>query len=287
MTSRFQRGKTGVISPFFAFQDIITSAMAVLIAIIMLLALYMGGAASHESADPETPALAARLKAVLDELANTQAEMRSARESDAADQSDPALIQGQILALRHELDAVRGETKSNKGKAQEIRESDPEKGLRKELESERAKNSKTAAELEQLEKEAERSRQEMDRLESEVRNEEAALLQEQSRSNQLWVIPDRSASSKEPVLAVISGNEATLQRFDNPEKQIVNGSRLRSGFAEALKSYSPLNQYVVFYFKPSGADHFKRLTQETKDAGFEIGYDAINEDVAINFTSPK
>ena len=159
--------------------------------------------------------------------------------------------------------------------------------MRIELDSKRAKNTKAAAELKKIESEAALSLQEMERLEAGSKTREAELIEQQARRNQLWVIPDRSASSKEPVLAVISQNQAILQRFDNPEQQILNGSKVTDGFAEALKNYSSLNQYIVFYFKPSGADHFKQLTREARDAGFEIGYDAINEDVAVNFKTPK
>jgi hypothetical protein len=287
MTPRFQRGKTGAISPFFAFQDIITSAMAVLIAIIMLLALYMGGSALRETGERETPAMAARLKSAIDRLAAVQEEIRTARESTNAEEADPTLIQGQIQILRNELNSVRQQTKAARNEAMDLREKDETREMRSELASQRSKNAKAAAELKKIETDAALSLQEMERLEADAKSAQATLLAENVKRNQLWVIPDRSASSKEPVLAVISQNEAAFQRFDNPDQQILNGSKVRDGFADALKNYSSLNQYIVFYFKPSGADHFKLLTREARDAGFEIGYDAIDEDMAVNFGTPK
>jgi hypothetical protein len=241
----------------------------------------------RESEERETAAMAARLKSVLDQLAATQEEIRTVRESTSEEEADPALIQGQIQILHRELDAVRGDAKSRENEALDIRDEDAARRMRSELRNKRAKNAKAAAELKKVETKAALGLQEMESLEASVKMREAALLEEQARRNQLWVIPDRSASSKEPVLAVISGNQASFQRFDNPEKQILNGARVTDGFAAALKSYSSLNQYIVFYFKPSGADHFKELTQEARDAGFEIGYDAINEDVAVNFKTLK
>ena len=287
MIPRFQRGKTGAISPFFAFQDIITSAMAVLIAIIMLLALSMGDSALHEAEERETDALDARLKSVLDRLATAQDEIRTARESSTEEQADPALIQGQIQILRRELAAVRGDAKSREKAALDLREKDGTRGMRTELDSKRIKNAKAAAELKKIEAEAALSLQKMKSLESDAQSGEAVLLEEQARRNQLWLIPDRSASSKEPVLAVISGSRAIFQQFDNPEPQILDGTKITDGFAEALKSYSPSSQYLVLYFKPSAADHFKQCTQEARAAGFEIGYDAINEDAQVNFRTPK
>ena len=287
MTPRFQRGKTGAISPFFAFQDIITSAMAVLIAIIMLLALYMGGSALRESEGRETAALAARLRSVLDRLAATQEEIRTARESTSEEQADPAIIQGQIKILRRELETVRGDANSREKAAVDIRDDDGARRMRKELDGKRAKNAGAAADLEQIARKAALSLQEMESLEASVKLRQAALLEEQARRNQLWVIPDQSASSKEPVLAVISRNDATFQRFDRPEKRILTGANVTDEFAAALRSYSSRNQYLVLYFKPSAAGRFKQLTQAVKDAGFEVGYDAINEDVEVNFKTPK
>jgi len=287
MTSRFQRGKTGAISPFFAFQDIITSAMAVLIAIIMLLALYMGGSASREAEEREAAALAAKLKSVLDRLSATQEEIRTARESTSDEKADPALIQGQIQILRRELNAVRGDAQSREKEALDIRDEDVTREMRIELNRKRATNAKAATELKKVETESALSLQEMESLEASVKIREAALLNEQSQRNELWVVPDRSASGKEPVLVVVSGSQAAFHRFDNPEKQILDGAKVTDGFAEALRRYSPRNQYIVFYFKPSGAGHFKQLTREARQAGFEIGYDAINEEVTVNFKTPK
>jgi hypothetical protein len=40
---------------------------------------------------------------------------------------------------------------------------------------------------------------------------------------------------------------------------------------------------VVFYFKPSGANHFESLTKRARQEGFEIGYDVIPEDLDVEF----
>ena len=60
-----------------------------------------------------------------------------------------------------------------------------------------------------------------------------------------------------------------------------------SKFEDALKSYAKLDQYIVFYFKPSGVEHFETLTDSAKSAGFEIGYDAVGEEIAINFNTAR
>jgi hypothetical protein len=104
-----------------------------------------------------------------------------------------------------------------------------------------------------------------------------------SRKNEIWLIPERAEGGKEPILAVVSSEGVVLQRFDHPEKVMVHGFGLRLKFEEALKSFSKTDQYIVFYFRPSGVDDFKSLTEAARRAGFEVGYDAVGEDVAINF----
>ena len=91
------------------------------------------------------------------------------------------------------------------------------------------------------------------------------------------------------MLAVVTADAVILERFDHPEKTEVRGSGLRSKFEKVLEGYSKLDQYIVFYFKPSGVENFEALIDAAKTAGFEIllGYDAVGEGVAINFGSAR
>ncbi len=54
-----------------------------------------------------------------------------------------------------------------------------------------------------------------------------------------------------------------------------------------MQSSKKLDQYDVFYFKPSGVEHFQTLTDSAKSAGFEIGYDAVGKEIAINFNTAR
>ena len=156
-----------------------------------------------------------------------------------------------------------------------------------ELEKKKAAIAAAAKQLAQREGAAARSLADMKRAEEALRAKEGQLLAEQARKNELWLIPDRTKTSKEPVLAVVSADAVVLQRFDHPEKSELRGRGLSSKFESALKDYSKLDQYVVFYFKPSGVDHFQTLTDSAKSAGFEIGYDAMGEEIAINFNTAR
>ena len=127
----------------------------------------------------------------------------------------------------------------------------------------------------------------MKRSEDALRERESQLLAEQAKKNELWLIPERTKTSKEPVLAVVSADAVILQRFDHPEKSELRGSGLPAKFVDALKAYSKLDQYLVFYLKPSGVDHFDALVEAAKRAGFEVGYDAVGEEININFSTAK
>ena len=54
-------------------------------------------------------------------------------------------------------------------------------------------------------------------------------------------------------------------------------------FVNYLRNVTAATHYVVFYFKPSGANHFESLTRKARQEGFEIGYDVIPEDLDVEF----
>jgi hypothetical protein len=287
MKGRFQRGKIGGISPFFAFQDIITSAMAVVITIVMLLALDMGEPSQGDPRDPVPSNLTQQLEELLDQLSQANVGLRSAQEADAAAKLSPAILKGEIETMRSELAGMRAISQAGEKDLTNAQRSDAAKIVWSELEKQKAFIAAAAKQLAQRQEEAARSLAEMKRAEDALRAKEGQLLAEQARKNELWLIPDRSKTSKEPLLAVVSADAVVLQRFDHPEKSELRGRGLASKFEGALKGYSNLDQYVVFYFKPSGVDHFEALTQSAKSAGFEIGYDAVGEEIAINFNRAK
>src|SRR4029077_8353071 len=96
MKGRFQRGKIGGISPFFAFQDIITSAMAVVITIVMLLAIDMGEPSKASTGEPDPGNLTQQLQELIDELTRANLELRAAQDASAAAKLDPAILKGEI-----------------------------------------------------------------------------------------------------------------------------------------------------------------------------------------------
>ena len=189
--------------------------------------------------------------------------------------------------MRDELAGLQIISQTGEKDLSEAQRGDGAKLVWSELEKQKAAVAAAARQLAKREEEAAQSGAAMKRAEELLRAQEGQLLTEQARKNELWLIPDGSKTSKEPVLAVVSADTIVLQRFDHPEKSELRGSGLSSKFENELKTWSKLDQYVVFYFRPSGVQHFEALTKLAKSAGFEIGYDAIGEPIAINFNPAR
>lgn len=287
MKGRFQRGKIGGISPFFAFQDIITSAMAVLITVVMLLALDIGDPSRANSGEVAPGNLVEQLNKLLDALSRANAQLRALQNAASTAKLDPGILKGEIESMRAELAAIRTISQTTGKELTAAQRNEGAKIVWGEIEKHKAAVAAKARQLAQSEAAAARSLAEMQRAEEALRAKESQLLAEQARKNELWLIPDRSKTSKEPVLAIVSADVVVLQRFDHAEKTELRGRGLFSKFDGALKDYSKLDQYIVFYFKPSGVDHFQILTDAAKTAGFEIGYDAVGEEAAINFNTAR
>ena len=287
MNGRFQRGRVGGISPFFAFQDIITSAMAVIITIVMLLALDIGEPSQAPSGEADRGDLAAQLAKVLAELSQANADLRTLQETSRGTKVDPALLRGQIVALRGDLATLQQGAIASGKQLSGVKQGGGTTVVASELANAKAQIAAANKALAISEAEVARTLAEMKNAENSLRAKEGQLLSEQAKKNELWLIPDRSKTSKEPVLAVVSANAIALQRLDQPESSEIRGRDLAGKFEEAIKVFSKLDQYIVFYFKPSGVDLFQKLTDAAKDAGFEIGYDAVSEESAIHFNPSK
>jgi len=286
MHGRFQRGKVRGISPFFAFQDIITSAMAVLITVVMLLALDMRGIGDLTAGKSTSEALR-KVGQVTDALRDATLRLRAAQDAVTAAKLDPAKLQGDINSLRAELDALQAQSEAKGDQLTEARRHDGAAIVWSELARERAVVDPARARVADLNDKDRQSHDAMNRAEEFVQARQNELTDLVGRKNEIWLIPDRAPGSKEPILAVVSSAGVVLERFDHPEKVAVEGFGLRAKFEQALTSYSKADQYLVFYFKPSGVDNFAPLTAAAREAGFDVGYDAIGEDTVINFGSAR
>jgi len=280
MGGRFKRGGQPTIS-FFAFQDIITSVIGILLVVTLLLALHLDDPASRSTDEtPASAALAAALEAALRELAAVQTEIAQLQAMNAA--ADPAALAAESALLREQTAAL--EEKNRKLRLTSAAMAGDRSGaaVQADLAKSRATLEQQRAAVRILRDQADASREAMAKLEMEAKEREAVLVAEFDRKNVLRLIPERSTTSKEPVLVLVDGRGVRLQRFDAGETATV---RDLGAFRDALKQFSKLDQYLVYYFKPSASGRFEELTEAGKDAGFEIGYDAIPEEFELEFRS--
>ncbi len=285
MPSRL-RTSIGTRLSFFSFQDIITSVTGILILVTLILALYL---------DPSVPVGAAsqdfqqRLTVLLDELAGVNAENELRQRSIQRLASAPGIEQLQsdiqqwteqvrvqsnrltILAqtwIEREADAGR---KAEKLGLSDLRERAGT--IVKDLEKQRLTNAVAATEVKQIESQLEELRS---------KSEQAATNQ-----HRLWILPGSSPSGKQPLLVSVSRAGLTSERFNQPaSRQQFPLARAAEGFSRSLGQLRSDRDYIVFYVRPSGIDLFTRCLEIAKRAGFQVGYDAIEEDKQILFSTP-
>src|SRR5205807_799313 len=112
-------------------------------------------------------------------------------------------------------------------------------------------------EAESLARQDAKVRDEMASVEQHVASAQSKLLKLREREGKLWLIPDKSSTTKEPILATISGSGAKVERFDHPDQaRKFSKSSARADFDSYLGQARPLDQYVVFLVRPSGVELF-------------------------------
>ncbi len=116
-------------------------------------------------------------------------------------------------------------------------------------------------------------------LEKKVKDGQSSLQRMHSRRNVISLVPERMDTNKEPVLVLVQGSLIRFQRADG----VSASAGSIPDFVNYLRSVTAATHYVVFYFKPSGANHFESLTKRARQEGFEIGYDVIPEDMDVEF----
>jgi hypothetical protein len=196
--------------------------------------------------------------------------------------TDPGALAAEIQLLRSQLEALKERRARLRTDGEAMTAGRGMDRVREEVARVRAQVAATGAALAEAKEKAAASQAAMVSLEQAVKQRESALLGERDRKNVLRLIPERTQTSKEPVLVLVTGAGLALQRFDAGE--VVRVQRTRQ-FRDALEQFSSPDQYLVLYFKPSGAGRFDDLTEAAREAGFEIGYDAIPEEFEIEFRS--
>lgn len=273
---------------FFAFADIITAVSGMLIFITLLLATDLGRPSQNASQEADK-----EMQQRLDETLRRQLEIdnqnQRLRELMAAAETAPApeKIETDIARLRSEL---ASEQQKQSALSNQIAKTDSAFQARDKtlgLTDLKTTVQETIQENEAIAKREAKVRLAMDSLEQQVASAQSRLLKLQARDRQIWLIPDRASTTKEPILVTVAGTGAAVEAFDHPEKhQQWEATRAQLSLEGYLRNAKTLNQYVVFLVRPSGIALFQRLLKSTHADGFEVGYDALEEDRDVHFTTP-
>ena len=273
---------------FFAFADIITAVSGVLIFVALLLATDLG--LPTDSKAPSTnPDVEQQIQEILAQQVEVDSQNQRLQEllTTANTSPDPDKLQADIKRLRAQLadeqkkQAVLLQQMSQSQAA--IAKRDAELGLtalKAQIEREKDTTKDIAA------KEAD-VKSEITALDQHIAGLQSKLLQLRQREGKLWLIPEKGVTIKEPILAIVSKNGISLERFDHPEKtKQIGSAAARTDFEDYVKELKSADEYVVFLIRPSGVALFQDLVKTARDRNIEVGFDAIEEDKAIYFTSP-
>ena len=274
---------------FFAFADIITAVSGMLIFITLLLATDLG-----RPTDSRSQAANVQVQQQLDETLSQQVEVdsnnRNLQQLLTAAETAPASekLEADITRLRAQL---AEEKKKHVGVAEQLAASQSAVEARDRtlgLTALKTQIQQVIQEVESLARQEAQVRQEMAVLDQRVAGVQSKLLTLRQWEGKLWLIPDRSSTTKEPILAVVSGAGVKVQQFDHPDQaREFGGSSALTEFASYLGEAKALDQYFVFMVKPSGIALFGRLVKSARDKGFEVGFDAVEEDKNIYFSTPQ
>jgi hypothetical protein len=273
---------------FFAFADIITAVSGMIIFITLLLATDLGRP-SEGSSRVEDSEVQGRLQETLSQQAEVDAQNQSLQGVLAAAETAPS-----VEKLESDIERLRGQLMEEKRKHTDLAEqiavtqsASDSRDRTLGLTDLKNQIQQVVQEAESIALQAARVRDEMTGVEQRVASVQSKLLKLREREGKLWLIPDKNSTTKEPILAVLSGSAAKMERFDHPEQaRQFNKSSASAGFESYLGELKPLNQYVVFQVRPSGIELFERLVKIARDKGFEVGFDAIEEQGEIHFATP-
>jgi hypothetical protein len=285
------RGNSSAPINFFSFIDIITGVTGVLILVTLLLATKVnpaitGGGLPEDEPDP---AVRQKLEQLIDQLSSVNITNQQLQQIVSAVQAAPntASLKQEISDLKQQADEARKRVDGLRVELAQVQQRERERDAALGLDATSRQLAELQATLKQLQADAQIAIAEMMQWEAKVREAEARLLQVQRDQNKIWVIPEPSRTSKEPLLLTISDRSVTVERFNKPESRSVLQQPTERETIRALNSFSTVDYYIVFYVRPSGIVRFKNLREACKNEGYEVGYDAIEEQTEIAFSKPK
>ena len=245
---------------FLFFQDIITCVMGILILVTLMLSLSLN---TGEAATAEEQPLQTELRQLKQRLTETEQQNRAIEQQALrlASLPDRPALETELAILKREADQSSNQLHQSE---------------------------QAAAVVKALEQSATLERQNATNLQSSIADLQQKLTAARDtlrRTNALYVVPsDDARESHEPVAFIVSSNKIQIRRFNN------NGSQERSissadDLRPVLATLNPSREYVVFYFRPSGAKWFEPFRSLARELGFAVGYDAVEENKQVIFSN--
>jgi len=273
-------GKTAK-SGLLSFQDIIMSVTGVLIVISLLLAIEIDrqpneASPTGVSGDTDAPiASQAELSEVLDQLVRAETELEQLRASEQSKVSESEL-EASIARLEEEVARLMSKSSVQRGS---------EEGADKELLAKGVAIVSITSEIEELRKKLEEAAgvvseqaPQLRDLEAKVKQAEASVAAARLKGLKVRLVPEQSDTTKEPIIVDLSRTRAVVMRFDSPKP--ITAANLPE-FYRIIERFEPTKQYFVLFVRPSGAGRFEQIRQAIVNSGFEVGYDAVEEDTEI------
>lgn len=244
----------------FSLQDIITCLCGILILLVLLLAL-------HVSANQ-------------DKAKDLQSEKES--EFDCAVEEEKQLDAKRNQLAKNVRERVEALQNIAGGTVSHMQLEEAERAKTREYDAELAT---CEADIERMENESVALAATL-REEARLRNETQERLDvvqgelEKRRTRMVAFLPD-DGMLKRPMLVQCSSNRVVVLRLSEPPQFSWPSSEAVEQFISLTRQLERSRDYFVVFMKPSGVDVAKKLLQCAALAGFEVGYDALEEDETL------
>src|SRR4051812_24367862 len=245
---------------FLFFQDIITCVMGILILVTLMLSLSLN---TDEAATTQETPQQTELRQLKQRLAETEQENSSIQQQALrlASLADRPALETEVTILKREVEQS----------AEQLRQSEQTAATIKAQEQSAALDQQSATNLQRT----------VSSLEQQLAAARDTL---RRQTNSLYVVPSDARETHEPVAFIVNSNKIQIRRFNNNSLQERNLSS-DDDVRPLLASLNPTREYVIFYFRPSGVKWFEPFRAIAREAGFAVGYDAVEEQKQIIFSN--
>lgn len=244
----------------FSLQDIITCLCGIMILLVLLLALHVS--ANQDKAKD----LQAEKQSEFDQAVIEEKQLEEKRKELAQS------VREQVEALQNIAGGTVSHIQLEETERTKTRENVAELATCK-AEIERLENESVALTATQSEEARLRSKtqEQLDVVQSEL---------EKRRTRTVTLLPD-DGMLKRPLLVQCSSNRVVVLRLSEPPQFSWPPSEAVEQFISLTRQLDRSRDYFVIFMKPSGVDVAQKLVYCAATAGYDVGYDALEEDETL------